>query len=114
MANPDIAKLREELANSSIGEDRPMTPRRIILSLMPEIQDKRAQGATLAQLVDWFAQRGVKTTTGAISNYIHEYQKEKGVATGVSAPVDGPSVRSVAQRNTGPILTGTVPSYKNL
>lgn len=115
MTTPDIAKLREELSGASIGEGRPMTPRRIIRSLMPEILSQRAQGVTLAELVEWFKQRGVKTTTGAISNYIHEYQKENGGSSASPAAGDAAgSAPAATPRGAKPGPSGAVPSYTNL
>lgn len=118
MTAPDIAKMREELSGAPIGEGRPMTPRRIIRSLMPEILAQRDQGVTLAELVLWFGARGVRTTTGAISNYIHEYQKESSgtsaaASSGTSTTTTG-TAPSAAQRIAPPSSSGAVPAYRNL
>lgn len=97
----DITSLRAEFVSAEVPPKK-LTPRGIIFALMPEILAKRESGMSLKRIQEWFAEKGIKTSTGVISVYIADYrrtnkQHKKAVSrkkiNHVEAPAHMPPVR---------------------
>lgn len=74
MKENDLSALRSELAATE-KPNKPLSVRKTIFALMPEILQKREDGMTLDDLVAWFAGKNIKTTRSALCNYISDFKK---------------------------------------
>lgn len=96
MKEHDLSTLRSELAATE-KPNKPLSVRKTIFALMPEILQKREDGMTLDDLVAWFAAKNIKTTRSALCNYISDFKKtEKPPEPAQGRPVAKPKKAVVA------------------
>lgn len=88
----DLESLRKELAAAKPPE-KTLSVRKTLFALMPEILKKR-ENMTLDELVDWFQDRGIKTTRSALCNYIQEHLKKHPP----EPELPGPAVPAAAEK----------------